>query len=52
VGEPVALLPGSLPQGPARNFLHDFFFRNAPAAPLPGGQVLAARQLSGRGIFL
>ena len=39
------------PQGPARNFLRKIFFRNAPAAPLPGGQVPAARQRGGRVYF-
>ena len=39
------------PQGPARNFLHDFFFKNAPAAPLSGGQVPAARHRGGRVYF-
>ena len=38
-GGPVAPLPGDRPQGPARNFLHEIFFINAPAAPLPGGQA-------------
>ena len=58
VGEPVALQPGGQcrpprcratgPQGPARNFLHEFFFKNAPAALLPGGQVPATQQPGGR----
>jgi len=33
-------------------FSTNFFFKNAPAALLPGGQVLAARQWGGRGIYL
>ena len=54
VGEPVALQPGGQarpprcwatgPQGPARNFLREIFFRNTPAAPLPGpGRPAAGR---------
>jgi len=63
VGEPVALQPGGLggrpprcrvtgSQGPARNFLRENFCTKAPTALLPGGQVPAARQQGGRGIFM
>ena len=49
-GRPAAGRPA--PQGLARNFLPEIFFRNARAALLPGGQVPAARQRGGRVIFL
>ena len=63
VGDPVALQPGGLggrpprcratgPQGPARNFLREIFFRNAPAAPLPGGRVYSCKFPNQKYIFV
>ena len=39
-------------QGPACNYVSSFLCRLAPAARQPGGQVPAAWQQGGRGIFL
>ena len=51
-GGPAAPLPGDRPPGTYVQLFEQKFLHKAPAAPLPGGQVPAARQLGGRGIFL